>query len=75
MGIYNALNEGMRRCNGEIIGVLHSDDEFVDEGIVSKIVGKFSEENLDILFSNIYYTKKNDVNKIIRKWKSRHDCP
>ena len=70
-GIYNALNEGMRRCNGEIIGVLHSDDEFVDEGIVSKIVGKFSEENLDILFSNIYYTKKNDVNKIIRKWKSK----
>ena len=26
---------------------------------------------MDILFSNIYYTKKNDVNKIIRKWKSK----
>ena len=69
-GIYNALNEGMNLCNGKIIGVLHSDDEFVDEGIISKIVSKFFAENLDILFSNIYYTKKNNTNKIIRKWKN-----
>ncbi len=69
-GIYNALNEGMKLCNGKIIGVLHSDDELVNEEIISMIVSKFFEKSIDILFSNIYYTKKNDTDKIIRKWKN-----
>ena len=69
-GIYNALNKGMKLCNGKIIGILHSDDEFIDQEIISEIVSKFHEKNFDILFSNIYYTKKNDIDKIIRKWKS-----
>ena len=70
LGIYNALNEGMKLSNGKIIGVLHSDDELTDDRVVSKIVSKFFEINFDILFSNIYYTKKNDTSKIIRRWKS-----
>ena len=69
-GIYNALNEGMKLCNGKIIGILHSDDEFINQEIISEIVSKFFEKNFDILFSNIYYTKKNDTNRIIRKWKN-----
>ena len=69
-GIYNALNEGMRLCNGNIIGILHSDDEFVDNEIISNVASKFKEKNLDILFSNIYYTKQKNTNNIIRDWKS-----
>ena len=72
-GIYNALNEGMRFCNGNIIGILHSDDEFVDNEIISNVASKFKEKNLDILFSNIYYTKKKNTNNIIRDWKSNFE--
>ena len=60
----------MKLSNGEIIGILHSDDEFIDKEVISTIVKKFLDENLDVLFSNIYYTKKNNPNKIIRKWVS-----
>ena len=73
LGIYNALNEGMRLCNGDIIGILHSDDEFVDNEIISNVASKFKEKNLDILFSNIYYTKKKNTNNIIRDWKSNFE--
>ena len=69
-GIYGALNEGMEASSGDIIGVLHSDDEFIDNDIISIIVEKFKDNDLDILFSNIFYTKKNNTNKIIRKWQS-----
>ena len=67
-GIYGALNEGMKVSNGNIIGVLHSDDELIDKDVITIITQKFLENDLDILFSNIYYTKQNDTKKIIRKW-------
>ncbi len=70
LGVYGALNEGMKLSNGEIIGILHADDEFIDKEVISTIVKKFLDGNLDVLFSNIYYTKKNNPNKIIRKWVS-----
>ena len=69
-GIYGALNEGMKISNGSIIGILHSDDKFIDEEVVKSVVDKFNDNNLDVLFSNMYYTKKNDTNKILRKWVS-----
>ncbi len=69
-GIYGALNEGMKISNGSIIGILHSDDQLIDEEIIEIIAKKFLENNLDILFSNIFYTKKNNTNKIVRKWTS-----
>ena len=70
IGIYGALNEGMKISNGEIIGVLHSDDELVDKKVIKIIAQKFLDNNLDVLFSNLFYTKKNDTNKIVRRWTS-----
>ena len=70
LGIYGAINEGMRKSNGDIIGVLHSDDEFIDKNVIKIICEKFLQENLDVLFSNILYTSQHNTNKIIRKWKS-----
>ena len=69
-GIYGALNEAMKISNGSIIGILHSDDEFVNKDVVKIVAEKFIDEKIDVLFSNIYYTKKNDTNKILRKWVS-----
>ena len=69
-GIYGALNEGMKMSNGNIIGILHSDDELIDKEIIKIIAEKFSNKNLDVLFSNINYTKKNNTSKIVRKWVS-----
>ena len=68
-GIYNALNEGMKLSNGKIIGVLHSDDELTDDGVISKIVSKFLKKIL-IYYFRIFITQKNDTSKIIRRWKS-----
>ena len=69
-GIYGALNEGLKITNGEIVGLLHSDDEFINQDFLDNMVSIFTNEKIDIFFSNIFYTKKNDVNKVIRKWVS-----
>ncbi len=69
-GIYGALNEGLKIANGEIVGLLHSDDEFIDDDLLKKIVSIFKEKEVDVFFSNMFYTSKNNTNKIIRKWTS-----
>ena len=69
-GIYGALNEGMKASSGDIVGILHSDDEFIDKNVISLISQKFIDNNLDILFSNLFYTSKDNTNKIFRKWQS-----
>ena len=40
LGIYSALNEGIRKSNGSIIGILHSDDEFIDKDVIKIVTQK-----------------------------------
>ena len=38
--------------------------------MIQKIVKKFVDKNINILFSNLIYTKENASSAILRKWKS-----
>ncbi len=65
-GIYRALNFGIKKSTGDIIGVLHSDDVFYDNRVLSTVVKKI--ENKKILYGSILYSKKNNLIKIKREW-------
>ena len=68
-GIYKSLNKAIKYCRGDIIGVLHSDDEFYNNSVLNKINNFFKNNNIEISYSNINYTKKNNRKKILRKWR------
>ena len=36
-GIYDALNKGIARAKGEVIGILHSDDVFASDDVLHKV--------------------------------------
>mgnify|MGYP001352989830 CR=1 FL=1 len=42
-GIYDAINKGIKKSTGDIIGILHSDDYFYKDGI--SIVAKYFKNN------------------------------
>ncbi len=42
-GIYDALNKGIKLADGDIIGLVHSDDFFSDDLVISDVVNAFSE--------------------------------
>ena len=68
-GIYDAINKGIKRASGEIIGLLHADDVFDNHQVIEKVISNFSS-NKDILYGDINYVKKNNLNQIVRKWRS-----
>ena len=70
-GIYDAMNKGLKFSTGDIIGILNSDDLLIETTMIEEIVKIFEDnQDIDIVYGNLLYIDANNVNKIIRKWKS-----
>jgi len=56
-GLYDAMNKGINKCSGDIIGILNSDDVYYDQTL--KIVNDYFNKNkdLDFLFGSVYKYK------------------
>ena len=69
-GIYDAMNKGIGLANGEIIGILNSDDFYADETIIEKVVSIFNETGCDAVYGDLLYVSALDTSKVIRHWMS-----
>lgn len=69
-GIYDALNKGIMRATGEVVGMLHADDIFADTEVIEKVVELFKKTNADGVYGDLNYVDRINPTKIIRKWKS-----
>lgn len=69
-GLYDALNKGIDMATGDVIGILHSDDFYIDNQVIEKYAKTFLNNNSDSVYSDLYYVDKINTDKIIRKWKS-----
>jgi len=69
-GIYDALNKGIRRARGEIIGLLHSDDLFEHQEVLKHISEVFEQSDIDGIYGDLVYVAKDDSEKVIRYWRA-----
>jgi len=69
-GIYDAMNKGISKVNGDIIGILNSDDFYYDEKILSRIADVFEKTDCDALYGDLEYVDQVNINKVVRHWKS-----
>lgn len=69
-GLYDALNKGIDLATGDVVGILHSDDFYIDNKVIQKYADTFLKTSADAVYSDLYYVDKNNTGKIIRKWKS-----
>ena len=69
-GIYDALNKGLSAASGDIIGFVHSDDFLESNNIIGDIVSMIKSENLDGVYGDLQYVDKNNIQIVIRNWKS-----
>jgi glycosyltransferase involved in cell wall biosynthesis len=66
-GMYDAINKGLKLATGDIIGLMHSDDTFYDNSVVSKIVNTFlMSSNADAVYGDGIYVTNDAEEKIIR---------
>lgn len=67
-GIYDAINKGLERAAGDIIGMIGADDFYPDHGVISAVVKKFEETKADALYGDKQYVDAENVDKIVRNW-------
>jgi len=68
-GIYDAINKGINMSSGDIIGILHSDDLYIDEHVIGNIVREFSND-VDSVYADMVYIERNNPEKVVRYYDS-----
>lgn len=68
-GIYDAMNKGIARASGDIVGFLNSDDQFADLSVLTRVAAVFQSENVDACYGDLVYVTQ-DNRRVLRYWKS-----
>lgn len=69
-GIYDAINRGIARATGEVIGLVHSDDFLAAPDILSRVADAFGDPAVDAVYGNLDYISASDEKRIVRRWRS-----
>lgn len=70
-GIYDALNKGIKKATGDIIGFVHSDDFLAHESTIEAIVDTFLKYKVDGVYGDLHYVSINNTSKVVRNWESQ----
>lgn len=69
-GIYDAMNKGIARSTGEVVGVLNSDDLYRDQHVITEVAQLFENPAVDAVYADLEYVDQKDTKKVKRKWVS-----
>jgi len=68
-GIYDALNKGISRASGDVVGFLHADDIFGSKQSLAHIAAVFGNPSIDAIYGDLLYVSRNK-DRIIRCWRA-----
>ena len=79
-GMYDAINKGLKIVNGDIVGILNSDDTYANDHVLKTIQSAFQKDKIDAVYgyvdvydgSNIIRKIRNDVFQLGDYQKSKH---
>jgi len=75
LGIYDAINKGLRLATGDVIGILNSDDVYTSATEISNVAEEFSRHSgHDVIFGDVSF-KNFDTNRIIRHYSGQKFRP
>jgi glycosyltransferase involved in cell wall biosynthesis len=67
-GIYDAMNKGIRLATGEVIGILNSDDIYIDRAVLSAVAQAFGDPAVMTVYADLQYVHPENLDKVKRTW-------
>ncbi len=65
-GIYDAMNKGIQKATGEIIGIINSDDWYA-ENVIEKVVQYYEQNEVDLVYGKVINIYENGREYLIGK--------
>ncbi|MCO6495377.1 MAG: glycosyltransferase [Bacteroidetes bacterium] len=62
-GLYDAMNKGIERATGDIVGILNADDFLANNNVITQIAEIFSETDTDAVCSSVVIYKGENFDK------------
>ncbi|MBN2816772.1 MAG: glycosyltransferase [Campylobacterales bacterium] len=69
-GLYDAMNKGIALATGDIVGILNSDDFYIDEFVIEKVVKEFVNKDVDSVYADLVFVKPDNLEKVVRYYDS-----
>lgn len=67
-GLYQAINAGIARATGDVVGLLHSDDYLASDDVLGCVAEAFKDPAIDGVYGDLQYVSRDDTNRVIRHW-------
>lgn len=72
-GLYDALNKGIMRATGDVIGILNSDDFFSSADVLELVAENI--RGVDAVYGDIHFVTPDNLEKCVRYYSSRNFRP
>lgn len=70
-GIYDAMNKGIARATGDVIGILNSDDFYTSDTVLKRVAEAMAGGDIDAVYGDIHYVRDGDLRRCVRYYSSR----
>lgn len=67
-GIYDAMNKGVQRASGDVIGILNADDEYADAHVLQDVMKAFADSRTAVAYGDLVYVDAGG--QVVRYWRS-----
>ena len=65
-GLYDAMNKGIERATGDVIGILNSDDFYADETVLESIANGIRD--VDTVYGDLVFVNPDNTDQVVRQW-------
>jgi len=69
-GMYDAMNKGIAMATGDVIGILNSDDVYMNTHVISDLMRLMQSQNTEVVFADLILVDSSNQNKVIRYYDS-----
>ncbi len=69
-GIYDAMNKGISKASGDIIGFINADDILASPKVLEAVAKTFARNCIDACYADLEYVEYFNLNKAKRYWRS-----
>lgn len=67
-GLYDAMNKGIERASGDVVGILNADDRYEGPTVIQSVLDALDETGADSCYGDLVYVDEAD--DVVRYWRA-----